>query len=57
MFEIELSVTSLYKTPTVAGVTAAMIETITEQAGSEMVEEALAELEPASAPARSVDAA
>jgi acyl transferase domain-containing protein len=50
MFEIELSVTSLYKTPTVAGVTAAMIATITEQAGSELVEEALAELEPSTLP-------
>lgn len=45
MFEIELSVASLYKTPTVAGVTAAMVETVAEQAGSELVEGALLELE------------
>ena len=43
MFEIELSVTSLYKTPTVAGVTLAMVETVADQAGPDLVEETLQE--------------
>lgn len=45
MFETELSVAKLYKTPTVAGLTAAIVEALVSQADSEVMEQALAELE------------
>lgn len=45
MFETELSVAKLYNTPTVAGLTAAIVETLVAQADSEAIEQALTELE------------
>jgi phthiocerol/phenolphthiocerol synthesis type-I polyketide synthase E len=44
-FETELSVAKLYQTPTVAGLTAAIVEALVSQADSEVMEQALAELE------------
>jgi acyl transferase domain-containing protein/acyl carrier protein len=45
VFEIELSVARLYGTPTVAGLAAAIVETLALQADSEMMEQALRELD------------
>ncbi len=44
-FEIELSVAKLYNTPTVAGLTASILETLISQVDSGVMEDALAELE------------
>ena len=44
-FEVELSVATLYKTPTVAGLASAIIEALASQAGFDLMEQALDELE------------
>jgi len=45
LFEIELSVASLYKTPTVAGLTEAIVQTLATEADAETIAKALEEVD------------